>query len=49
LSVILIWQVPAATEVTVNVALGPVPAGGENVAIPAHDEGAPLVAVSGPA
>jgi hypothetical protein len=47
LSVTTIVHVPAATAVTVNVALGPVPAAGENVAIPAH-EGLPLAAVSGP-
>jgi hypothetical protein len=48
LSVTLISHVPAATEVTENVALGPVPEGGVKVAIPAHD-GDPFAALSGPA
>jgi hypothetical protein len=47
LSEITIEHVPAATPVTVNVALGPVPAAGEKVAMPAHD-GLPFAAVSGP-
>ncbi len=45
LSLTTIVHVPAATAVTVNVALGPVPDAGANVAMPAHE--APL-AVSGP-
>jgi len=47
LSVTTIVHVPAATAVTVNVALGPVPDAGANVAIPAHD-GVPFAALSGP-
>ena len=42
-----IAHVPAPTAVTVNVALGPVPEAGANVAIPAQD-GDPFAAVSGP-
>ena len=38
---------PAATAVTVNVALGPEPEAGANVAMPAQD-GDPFAAVSGP-
>jgi hypothetical protein len=46
-SVTTIVQVPAATAVTVNVALGPLPDAGANVAMPAHD-GEPFAAFSGP-
>jgi hypothetical protein len=35
-SVIVTVHAPAATEVTENVALGPVPVAGATVAIPAH-------------
>lgn len=48
LSAIEIWQVPAATDVTVNEALGPVPDDGVNVAIPLQLEPPELVAVNGP-
>jgi hypothetical protein len=48
LSVTTIVQTPAATEVTVNVALGPFPPAGLNVAIPAHALGAKLAAPSVP-
>jgi hypothetical protein len=46
LSLTLMVHVPAATEVTVNVALGPAPAV-LKVTIPVH-EGVPFAAVSGP-
>ena len=39
------WQMPAATDVTVNVMLGPLPDAGETVAMPLH-VGDPLEAVS---
>jgi hypothetical protein len=47
LSVTTMTHVPAATAVTVNVALGPLPDAGVNVAIPLHD-GDPFAAFSGP-
>ena len=47
LSVTTIVHVPAATAVIVNVALGPLPAAGAKVAIPAHD-GEPFEIVRGP-
>ena len=47
LSLIVNAHVPAATEVIVNVADGPVADAGEIVAIPLHD-GGPFAAVSGP-
>jgi hypothetical protein len=46
-SVITKVHVPAATAVTVNVVLGPVPEGGEIVAMPLHD-GVPFDAVNVP-
>jgi hypothetical protein len=47
LSLITNVHVPAATAVTVNVVLGPVPEAGEIVAMPLHD-GVPSDAVNGP-
>jgi uncharacterized protein (DUF697 family) len=44
-SVIVTWHLPAATDVTANVALGPTPFAGENVATPLQSE---LVAVNAP-
>lgn len=46
-SVILIWHEPAATDVTLNVADGPVP-DAVNVAMPVQLVGAALAAVSVP-
>ena len=47
MSLTTIVHVPAATAVTVNVVLGPVPEDGDTVAIPLHD-GVPFAAVNGP-